>query len=111
MEYKKKHAMALDLGKGTVDLIAQVIAKHDMAVIETLAEQQEQYAPLKKACSDAFKLLDVYLKANDTEGFGCACLPDKLCGPCVESSRQKPLWLAYNALRTVLVSMDKKLVN
>ena len=32
-----------------------------------------------------------YLKANDTEGFGCACTPKFKCYPCREHDRQKPL--------------------
>ena len=41
-----------------------------------------------------------YLKANDTEGFGCACTPKFKCYPCREHDRQKPLreLLTPNAL-------------
>lgn len=38
-----------------------------------------------------------YLKANDPEGFGCACGPNARCGPCSEYERQRPLKAALVA--------------
>lgn len=35
--------------------------------------------------------IESYLKANNTEEFGCACLPEHKCGPCREYDRQQPL--------------------
>lgn len=32
-----------------------------------------------------------YLADNDPEGFGCACEPNRDCGPCRTAKQQKPL--------------------
>lgn len=39
-----------------------------------------------------------WLADNDVDGFGCACEPDRVCGPCREEMRQRPL---YEALQKV----------
>lgn len=39
-----------------------------------------------------------WLADNDVEGFGCACEPNHMCGPCREAQRQRPL---YEALQKV----------
>ncbi len=42
-----------------------------------------------------------YLSDNDPEGFGCACSPNHLCGPCRAARRQRPLYEALAAIAKV----------
>lgn len=53
----------------------------------------------RQAAKQARDVLLQYLTANDPEGFGCACVPDKWrCGPCTERVKQAPLSRALSTL-------------
>lgn len=54
---------------------------------------------------DLFKIrvyINHYLGGNDTEGFGCACEPDKRCSTCKERDRQEALTLAEKGLKDLI---------
>lgn len=47
---------------------------------------------------DALRMAVVkYLADNDPTGFGCACAPNRVCGPCRAAQQQKPLQDAVKA--------------
>lgn len=60
----------------------------DTANLVTMQGQLNLITSLNVILRDAIQL---YLKTHDTEGFGCACTPERKCGPCREWERQKPL--------------------
>lgn len=54
---------------------------------------------------DLFKIrvyINHYLSQKDTEGFGCACEPDKQCATCKERERQEALILAEKGLKDLI---------
>ena len=57
---------------------------------QIIADSQRQVTILRDA-------LKKFLSDNDPEGFGCACEPNHLCGPCSERQRQQPLYEALAA--------------
>ena len=76
----------VDCGKLGLDLCEQF--KQLTAERDALKQQRDELlAAIKK-----------FLDENNPEGFGCACEPDRLCGPCSEAKRQRPL---YAAIATV----------
>ena len=42
-------------------------------------------------CDKLAQALREFLAANDTEGFGCACSPTQMCGPCRWRTAHAPL--------------------
>ena len=49
---------------------------------------------LKQQRDELLAAIKKFLDENNPEGFGCACEPDRLCGPCSEAKRQRPLYAA-----------------
>jgi hypothetical protein len=57
----------------------------------------------RAALAEAASVIEAHLKANDPEGFGCACIPDKwLCGPCTAHKEQEPMRRSLSKLRAAI---------
>lgn len=49
---------------------------------------------LRRERDELLAAINKFLSDNNPEGFGCACEPNRLCGPCSEAKRQAPLYAA-----------------
>ena len=65
---------------------------------QRVAELGKERDALKQQRDELLAAIKKFLDENNPEGFGCACEPDRLCGPCSEAKRQRPL---YAAIATV----------
>ena len=54
---------------------------------------------LKQQRDELLAALEKFLDDNNPEGFGCACEPGRLCGPCSEAKRQRPLYAAIASVK------------
>ena len=54
---------------------------------------------LKQQRDELLAAIKKFLDENNPEGFGCACEPDRLCGPCSEAKRQRPLYAAIASVK------------
>lgn len=54
---------------------------------------------LKTQRDELLAALEKFLDDNNPEGFGCACEPGRLCGPCSEAKRQRPLYAAIASVK------------
>ena len=66
--------------------------------MQGVAELTAERDALKQQRDGLVAAIKKFLDENNPEGFGCACEPDRLCGPCSEAKRQRPL---YAAIATV----------
>ena len=73
-------------------LPSEVLERYKLGVIGV------DYKSTKQQRDELLAAIKKFLDENNPEGFGCACEPDRLCGPCSEAKRQRPL---YAAIATV----------
>ena len=73
-------------------LPTEVLERYKLGVIGV------DYKSTKQQRDELLAAIKKFLDENNPEGFGCACEPDRLCGPCSEAKRQRPL---YAAIATV----------
>ena len=66
--------------------------------MQGVSELTAERDALKQQRDELLAAIKKFLDENNPEGFGCACEPDRLCGPCSEAKRQRPL---YAAIATV----------
>ena len=57
------------------------------------------YKLTKQQRDELLAAIKKFLYENNPEGFGCACEPDRLCGPCSEAKRQRPLYAAIASVK------------
>lgn len=77
-----------------LELIKCILLKHETAVIEVMKELHDEKIRLQQQRDDLLAAINKFLSDNNLEGFGCACEPNRLCGPCSEAKRQAPLYAA-----------------
>lgn len=66
---------------------------------EKWGEDQARIDRLTAERDELLAALEKFLDDNNPEGFGCACEPGRLCGPCSEAKRQRPLYAAIASVK------------
>jgi hypothetical protein len=66
---------------------------------DTIQKLRHEIERLRKERDGLLAALEKFLDDNNPEGFGCACEPGRLCGPCSEAKRQRPLYAAIASVK------------
>lgn len=90
------HQLLDDLTNSEATLEPLYTAPQPAPDVEAL---QARITELERQQAALVAVIKQYLSKNDPEGFGCACTPERKCGPCRAYDSQQPLRAALAAVK------------